>query len=562
MKKLTKPVRKIPTFKENPGFRTLAEMVEASAKRHAKNLCYLIPRNDTIYELTYEEVLEYITKVASHLKGLGLGKGDHIAVLGENKPEWAISFFAVSWIGAVAVPLDARSNIYNHKFILSFSSAKAIIASDNFLESIDSVATDIKELKHIIPMDNIEEICSHYTSGAVMEKIDPHDLLEIIFTSGSTGDPKGVMLSHLNVMSNVSDIYSIMNYSEKDRAFSILPIHHSYECVGGLISPFSYGISVFYARSLRPRELLEDLKAAKPTIWLNAPTILEKLYTRIENELSGRRGIKKFLTAALPDRVLGSFIKRNLGLEHAKLITSSGAPLPERVSAGLRQYGFNIIQAYGLTEASPLITANPVSRPKQNSIGMVIPSVEVEIRDIDGEGNGEICARGPNIMKGYYKNEAATLETITKDGWLLTGDIGYFDEDGYLYITGRKKFVIVTKGGKNIHPEELEEKLTASALIAEALAFSPDDSAIQALLYPDEDEVTKVFNKSKGSHFTPEETWELLNKEVREINRTLEAYKRIRHFALRLEEFPKTTTNKIKRLEFKDLNLTPETKIV
>jgi len=561
MKKHTKPARKIPTVNENPGFRTLPEMIESSAERYAKNLCYLIPRNGAIYELTYAEVIEQVEKLAAHLKDLGLTKGDHIAVLGENKPEWGISFFAVSWIGAVAVPLDARSNIHSHKFILSFSSTKAILASDNFIESIDSVARDLNELKHIIPMDDIKGICSNYDSGVQRENIDPHDILEIIFTSGSTGDPKGVTLSHSNVMSNVSDIYSIMDYSEKDRAFSILPIHHSYECIGGLISPFSFGTSVFYARSLKPRELLEDLKIAKPTIWLNAPTILERLHTRIEKELSDQKGLKRLMTKALPKKLLGKMIKRNLGLEHTKLITSSGAPLSERVSSGLRRYGFNIIEAYGLTEASPLITVNPVSKPKPRSIGMVIPSVEVEIRDTDSEGNGEICALGPNIMKGYYKNELTTRETVTQDGWLLTGDIGYFDEEGYLYITGRKKFVIVTKGGKNIHPEELEEKLTASALIAEALVFSPDDSAIQALLYPDEDQVNKLLGGKELGHAT-EEVWKILNKEVREINLTLETYKRIRHFALRLEEFPKTTTNKVKRLEFKDLNLTTETKVL
>ena len=561
MKKHTKPVRKIPTVNQHPGFRTLPEMIESCAEKYADNLCYLIPRNNTIYKLTYGEVIGYVTKLASHLKGLGLGKGDHIAVLGENKPEWGISFFAVSWIGAVAVPLDARSNINNHKFILSFSSTKAILASDNFLEPIESIARDIKELKHIIAMDNIGGICSDYDSGVQRDNIDPHDLLEIIFTSGSTGDPKGVMLTHLNVMSNVSDIYSVMDYSENDRAFSILPIHHSYECIGGLVSPFSFGMSVFYARSLRPRELLEDLKIARPTIWLNAPTILERLYLRIESELSGHRGLKRLFTRALPKKLLGKMIKRNLGLERTKLITSSGAPLSERVSSGLRKYGFNIIEAYGLTEASPLITVNPVSKPKPKSIGMVIPSVEVEIRDTDSEGNGEICALGPNIMKGYYKNEPTTREAITRDGWLLSGDIGYFDEDGYLYITGRKKFVIVTKGGKNIHPEELEEKLTASALIAEALVFSPDDTAIQALLYPEKYEVEKVLG-AKGIEYKAEEVWNILNREVREINLTLETYKRIRRFALRLEEFPKTTTNKVKRLEFKDLNLTPDTKIL
>lgn len=561
MEKLTKPVRKIPTVNENPHFRTLPEMLEASAQKFEQKLCYLIPRGGTIYELSYREVIDYVKKLGAYLKELGIGKGDHVAVLGENRPEWGISFFAVSWVGAVAVPLDARANIQNHKFILSYSSSKALIASESFIESIRSSHSELKELEHIISMDSVQEICSGYSEGAQRERIDSEDLLEIIFTSGSTGDPKGVMLSHRNVMSNVSDIYSVLDYTPDERTFSILPIHHSYECVGGLISPFSYGISVFYARSLKPRELLQDLKAARPTIWLNAPTILERLYNRIENELSDRKGISQLITNALPKKVLGKFVKKKLGLDRTKLIASSGAPLPERVSWGLRELGFNLIQAYGLTEASPLITVNPVTRPKARSIGMVIPSVEVQIRDIDDEGNGEICAKGPNIMKGYYKNEAATKEAITEDGWLLTGDIGYFDDEGYLYITGRKKFVIVTKGGKNIHPEEIEEKLTASAIIDESLVFSPDDSDIQALIYPDMEQL-RIRHGINQKNATIEEIWEILNKEIREINLSLEPLKRVRHFALRMEEFPKTTTNKIKRVEFKGLSIGIDTKVM
>jgi long-chain acyl-CoA synthetase len=191
---------------------------------------------------------------------------------------------------------------------------------------------------------------------------------------------------------------------------------------------------------------------------------------------------------------------------------------------------------------------------------VVVPSDEAGIRDIDSEGNGEIVARGPNIMKGYYKNESATEEVLTPDGWLLTGDIGYFDEEGYLYITGRKKFLIVTRGGKNVFPEEVEEKLTESAYIEEALVFSPDDEAIQALIYPNNDEVKHKL-ESMGKEFNNQNVWEFIKLEVRHINETLEAYKRIRHFAIRHEEFPKTTTRKIKRHLFRGVNLPPDIKV-
>jgi len=551
MTKYTKPRYSIPTLKGPLETSTLPEMIEFSVNENENNTAFLTPRDGGLNQLTYSEVLERIRKMARYLKDLGLEKGDHIAILGENRPEWGISFFAVSWIGAVAIPLDARGSLESHKFILNYSSCKAAITSGGYYKGLRDISGDLSELKHLILMEHIDDICSKYSEGVNSENISPDDLLEILFTSGTTGDPKGVMLSHGNVMSNVSDIYRIIEYSPEDRAFSILPIHHCYECTGGLISTFSSGMSVFYARGLKPRELLEDLKTAKPTIWLNTPLLLEKLYLRIEKELAGQTGIKKFITKALPNSIIGKKIKQNLGLERSRLVVSGGAALPAWISEGYKKYGLDVIQGYGLSEASPLISVNPPRSPKPGSIGMVIPSDEVEIRDVDSEGNGEIVARGPNIMKGYYNNPRATEETLTNDGWLLTGDIGYFDEDGYLYITGRKKFVIVTKGGKNIFPEEIEEKLTKSLYIEEALVFSPNDKDIQAIIYPNLDEINNKF-ETVGNSITQERIREFLDSEVRNINRSLETYKKVREFTIRLEEFPKTTTRKIKRFLFKD----------
>lgn len=560
-KKFSKPLKKIPTFRESLGISTLPDLVGYSADRYPDNVAYRTPRGNTLYELSYGRVLEYVQKFARYLKELGVESGDHVAILGENSPEWAISLFAVSWLGAVAIPLDARAAHDSHKFILSFSNAKAAIVSGSYYSAILSAANELKELRNIVPMDNIEDICGRYASGRAMENVDPDSLLEILFTSGTTGNPKGVMLSHRNITSNVDDVQRTINYGPRDRAFSILPIHHSYECTGGLIATFGSGMSVFYGRGLKPRELLEDMKLAKPTVWLSAPLILEKLYLRIHKEVSGQKGIKGLLSNAMPRGLIKRKIRQRLGFDDIRLIVSGGAALPGWVSSGLSGYGLDVIEGYGLSEASPLITVNPPSDPRPGSIGMVIPSNEVEIRDIDGEGNGEITAKGPNIMIGYYKNKPATDETLTHDGWLLTGDIGYFDEDGYLYITGRKKFVIVTRGGKNVFPEEIEEKLTKSPLIEEALVFSPDDTDIQAVIYPQMEEAQKKLGQM-GEQITPENLWELIRLEVRKTNGELEAYKKIRHFALRLEEFPKTTTRKIKRYLFKDLRITQDTRIL
>ncbi|MDA2918635.1 AMP-binding protein [Desulfobacterota bacterium AH_259_B03_O07] len=561
MKKFDKPVRKIKTVREPLGIKTIPEMIENSTQLYKDRTAFLIPRNNSLYELSFNQVFESVTRLGRHLNELGLSKGDNIAILGDNRPEWGISYFSVAWIGAVAVPLDARSSIESHKFILRYSSVKAIILSSSFFSKFQSFVDDLQELQHIVVMENFDEIFKMYSSG--IEKVTPseNDLLQILFTSGTTGNPKGVMLTHGNIMSNVEDIYKVIDLGPEDRAFSVLPIHHSYECTCGLVGPFYNGSSVFYSRSLKPRDMLEDLYIASPTVWLNAPLLLEKLYIRIYKELSNQKGLKRLITRTLPNKLIGRKIKKQLGLDRIKFIICGGAALPSWVSSGLEGYGFPIIQGYGLSETSPLISINPPSNPKNQSVGMIIESDEVEIRDIDEDGNGEIVVRGPNIMKGYYKNETATKEVLQPDGWLCTGDLGYFDDDGYLYVTGRKKFLIVTRGGKNLFPEEVEEKLTKSTFIEEALVFSPDDKTIQALIYPNIDEVNERLG-GVGEETSDENVWNLIRLEVRKMNKDLEAYKKISNFAIRFEEFPKTTTRKIKRHLFKDMSLKPEEKVI
>jgi len=554
MKKYQTPNKKIPVYRQPHGFKTISEMVNICAEKYSDKTAYEIPRNSQIIKYSFGDVLNLVSRLAKYLRDKGISKGDRIAIIGDNSPEWAISFFAISWIGAVAVPLDARAQVDSHKLALSHSKSKAVITSNSYYDSMSSLKSQVPSLKTVIQMEELDRIKNKYSRGITPVKIDTDDLMEILFTSGTTGDPKGVMLSHRNLMSNVEDVYRILDFGEDDTAFSILPMHHVYECTGGLLSTFYNGVRVFYSRSLKPREMLADLKTARPSIWLNSPLILEKLYQRINKELNSQSKLKSFITNMIPKSVIGNKVKQKLGLDKIRIILSGGAALPGWVGKGLGELGFPIIQGYGLSEASPLITVNPQSNPKNESVGMVIPSVEVKIIDTDKDGNGEILARGDNIMKGYYKNISATKEVLTDDGWLKTGDIGYFDEEGYLYITGRKKFVIVTRGGKNVFPEEVEEKLCKSVFIEEAMVFSPDDSQIQALIFPNIDEVKIEIEKS-GKEFNDDTCREFIHKEIRETNKKLEAYKKVSKFELREEEFPKTTTKKIKRHLFKDYKL-------
>ena len=554
MKKYSTPNKKIPVLRQPHGFKTISEMVNICAEKYSDKTAYKIPRNSQIIKYSFGDVLNLVSRLAKYLSDKGISKGDKIAIIGDNCPEWGISFFAISWIGAVAVPLDARAHVDSHKLALSHSKSKAVITSNSFYDSINSLKSEVPSLKTVIQMEELDGIKNKYSTGITPVKIDTNDLMEILFTSGTTGDPKGVMLSHRNLMSNVEDVHRIIDLNEDDTAFSILPMHHVYECTGGLLSTFYNGACVFYARGLKPREMLADLKEASPSIWLNSPLILEKLYQRINKELNSQIKLKSFMINRIPKKIIGNKVKKKLGLDKIRLILSGGAALPGWVGKGLGELGFPIIQGYGLSEASPLITINPLSSPKNESVGMVIPSVDVRIVDIDTDGNGEILARGDNIMKGYYNNISATKEVLTDDGWLKTGDIGYFDEEGYLYITGRKKFVIVTRGGKNVFPEEVEEKLCKSVFIEEAMVFSPDDSQIQALIFPNIDEVKIEIEKS-GKEYNDDACRQFIHNEIREANKKLEAYKKVSKFELREEEFPKTTTRKIKRHLFKDYKL-------
>ncbi len=380
------------------------------------------------------------------------------------------------------------------------------------------------------------------------------DLLEVLFTSGTTGNPKGVMLTHANVLSNVDAIYQILETTPEDRTLSVLPIHHVYESTGNIISSFNNGMTVYFARGLKPRELVEDMREAEPTLWYTAPLILEKMFNRIRREVAEMGGLRGMVVRAMPRRMLGRAIMKRLGLGRIRYIVSGGAPLPRRVSSGLEELGFPVLQGYGLSEASPIVSVNPPSRPKNDSIGMVIPGVEAVIRSPDDEGDGEIAVRGPNVMKGYLGNEEETSRVITDDGWLLTGDVGYFDDEGYLYINGRTKSVIVTPGGKNVYPEELEERLLASPLIEEAVVFSPDDRTLQAAIYPTAAE--------EGGSFDVEAVWEAVAREIAALNAALPAYKKIARFALTLEELPKTTTRKVKREPFRKLSIGSTTKVL
>ncbi len=553
MKRLTRTDKRLPSIRSGAQITTIQQMLEKKSSLYADKIAYSTRKEDlSVSSLTFSEVFRLFTEFSAHLKTLGLERREHVAIVGENSPQWAISYFAAIWAGAIAIPLDARARTEHIKQVLALSDSRFLIASGGFAEALGNTGA----VEHVIQMDNILEIQTNTEETVPAEKLEPEDIADIVFTSGTTGNPKGVMLSHGSIMSCLGTLYRAFPITDEDTAFSILPIHHVYERIAGILLSFYCGQRVFFARSIKPREMLSDLKVARPTVWLNTPLILERLLQRIEQGKA-----KNFLTRALPSKLFGKMAKKRLGLDRLKLIVSGGAALSEAASEGLEKYEFPLLQGYGMSETAAVISANPFSKPKNASGGMVLENTEVEIRDVDSEGIGEICARGPNIMDGYYKNPTATREILSDDGWLRTGDLGYFDHEGYLYITGRKKSVIVTRGGKNISPEEIEEKLTPLETVEEAIVFSPDDERIQAVIFPEAEGVSKKLGQSP-QHGDDERVWDILKGQITELNRRLEPHKRISHFAVAREELPKTTTRKVKRYLFRDMDIPKTTKFI
>ena len=538
-------------IREPKGYKTITEMFERSAKEHPNRVMSKIKRGGVWREYTFGEVLGYVRKMAEYLRENGIKKGDFVALVSENRPEWGWGYLAIQWAGGTVIPLDARLTDVERRFLMDFAGVKGVICSRDYLMEMEEAKKELK-FDFILSMEDLDKIFEKY-KGIDRVELDSEDLAEILFTSGTTGSPKGVMLTHKNIVSDLEGLYQIIDVNENDVFFSILPLHHVYECTGGFLAPIYVGASVAYASSLRPNVMLEEMREIRPTVWLTVPLILEKIYQKILKTLNEQKGVKKVLINLMKTFAkerLSKRIKASLGLDRVRYVISGGAALPEWVSKGLEDLGFPILQGYGLSETSPILTLNPPHSPRNKSVGLPIPGVEIRLFEVNERGEGEIAAKGPMVMKGYYKNEKATKE-VFYDGWFLTGDIGYFDEDGYLYITGRKKAVIVTKGGKNIYPEEIENKLTESPYIEEVLVFgaiNPEtgEEEVQALVYPNLDEVRSIAHKM-GRVPDDDFIYELISKEIERLSKDLAPYKRIKRFALRYEEFPKTTTRKIKR---------------
>ncbi|MFA6438423.1 MAG: AMP-binding protein [Bacteriovoracaceae bacterium] len=567
------PVKLYPV----PAISSLQEMIIKSANTYGDKLALEDLNETPIPRLSYSAVMKQILKFGAALQSLGLKERSHIAVVGENRVQWALSYLTAACFNYVVVPVDRNLHQNEMLNVIHESDAEAVIFTAQFEQIFIESHTSLHKVKQYISMDPISAGGQFHAmtelirnaKGCSLEElpsIDPKALSAIIFTSGTLGRAKGVMLSQHNISSNLSAMLSMFMMYPEDRFLSVLPMHHTYECNCGLLCPLYAGSSIHFARSLKT--VTDDLQNVKATILLGVPLLYDKMFKRIHKGIQEKKTVAKILhpLIKLTDMM------QSVGWKNAKktvfkelhhkfggsirfFIAGGAAPDP-MVAKGLRELGFNFIQGYGLTETAPILALNSPHKMKDDAAGLPLPGVELRINQPDAEGIGEVFGKGPNVMLGYYKNPAATAE-VFQDGWFKTGDLGFIDPDGFLHISGRKKNVIISKSGKNVFPEEIEDVLNRSPFIMESLVYGAEDAKLGEIIAAQivvDAEAFIELAESSGKEITKEFLHQIIADEVGKTNKQLSSYKQVRKFLIRDQEFLKTTTQKIKRFA----NLAPE----
>jgi long-chain acyl-CoA synthetase len=555
---------------EVPRINSIQDMVLQTCKRYSNKLALEDLAPTPINSVTYSQLLDNILRFGQALKNLGLGERSHIALIGENRVQWGITYLTAMVFNYVIVPIDKNLSSNEILNIIHESDSEALVFSSTFEQLFMEDSAILRKLKHFIHMDanmhqdyyrSMTEMLNTTTPASVssLPQVNPDDLAEIIFTSGSLGRAKGVMLSQKNLASNLMDMTSMLFMYPEDKFLSVLPIHHTYECTCGFLCPLYSGSSIHYARSLKT--VSEDLQKVKATMLLAVPLLYEKMYKRISKGISEDKKKAKIV----PPMIKLSNILQNAGMKNFKkkvfselhnkfggslrIFIAGGAAPDPKVAKGLREFGFNFLQGYGLTETAPILTLNQLNNFKDDAAGIPLPNVTVRINNPDQDGIGEVYAKGPNIMLGYYKNPQLTADTFDGE-WFKTGDLGYIDADGFLHISGRKKNVIIAKDGKNVFPEEIEDILNRSPFIQESLVYGEKDAKhdeiIAVQIYTDAEAFIE-YSEKNNENITEELIYNFISDAVKQTNKQLPLHKQIKKFYIREKEFEKTTTQKIKR---------------
>ena len=540
---------------------TFREMMEISEERFPDNEAFkaIVPK---VVTFTYKEALKKIREIAYYLIASGAKKGDHIAVTGKNSPEWALAYFAISFAGCIIVPLDYSLHIEDMEKILAFGDVDRIFIDGEKIDEIDKEGKLFKEKISLEPESKGYKYVLDLTGPETeLPKLHAEDTAAMLFTSGTTGTPKGVMLSFSNFMSSTLSSQRLFDVYPTDVFYAILPIHHAYTMTAVLLETVVSGASCVFGKRLVTPIMLKELREGKITMLLAVPMLFNKLLAGLmtgvhkqgpfkENLIHFLMGfsgfMKKVFHVNLGKKIFGNMLLSKISLDKMRLCICGGGPLPPSTFKQFNQLGIDFVQGYGLTETSPIININPIEVYIEESVGIPIPGVEEKIVSPDEDGNGIIYVRGPQVMKGYYKNDEATEEVLSSDGWLNTGDVGHIDSNGFLYLTGRAKSIIVTEGGKNVFPEEIEDKfqlfneIEQCCIIPYMINKEMKTEGIRMVIYP-----TEAYLKEHGM----EETSRHMEEVVESVNKDLQSYKKITMVTVVDQPLPMTSTKKVKRFE-------------
>ncbi|OKZ57647.1 MAG: hypothetical protein BHV99_00915 [Clostridium sp. 26_21] len=555
-------------------FTDLKDMLNQTGEVYGDRPAYIFKTEEKgkFRTIKHKEFRENINALGTTLIQMGL-KDKRIAVISENRYEWELSYLAVVAGVGVIVPLDKALPDNELESLILRSQVEAIIYSSKY----DAIMNTLREkkntnLKYFISMDLEENTQGIYAEKALVEKgkklladgnktyidakIDAEKMGIMLFTSGTTAMSKAVMLSHKNLVTNVMDIIQRFDLTDEDRFLSFLPLHHVFECTVGFLYPISIGGSIAFCEGVK--HMAENIKEFEITAMISVPAVFDIIYRKVMKTIEKKgklanlekgKKVSQFLLKMKIDlrKQLFKEVHESLGPK-LKLVVTGGAALDPETEKGFNDLGFDVEQGYGLTETAPVIAAETPKCRRLGSIGKKFPSVEVKIDDPDEEGIGELMAKGPSIMLGYYENEEATKSALESDGWFHTGDLARIDKDGFIYISGRKKSVIVLNNGKNVFPEEIETLLNKVEGIKETFVFEKkeDDGDVKVcveIVY-DKELIKELYN-IEGEENIKEFLWD----KVKEVNKLMPKYKYVREMVITEEPLIKTTTLKIKRHE-------------
>lgn len=545
-------------------YENLKEMYHASAEAYGEKTLFMQKEEGVYREYSFRQYAEEVDALGTALIAKGLA-GKRVIVTGENGYDWVRAYMAVICGVGVVVPVDKEIPAEEIANIARESEAAAIIYSNKLAEKVKALDEGVERIPFSDLGGLIEEGKALLEAGDrtyLDAKIDAHAMSALLFTSGTTGVSKGVMLSHRNICFNLSEMCQMVYIGEEDIFLSVLPIHHAYECTCGFLCQVYRGCTVAFSEGLR--HITRNMQEVHPTMILCVPLLLETMYNKVWANIRKQGMEKKVkaaikMTNAIPNEALRLAAKKKVFAQIHKsfggklrIMISGGAAVDPKIMKGLRDLGIAAYQGYGLTECAPLAALNRDTFYNDGSAGMATPNALLDIYDVQGDGTGEIRYKGDNIMLGYYKQPEMTGEVI-RDGWFYTGDLGYLDKNGFLFITGRKKNVIVTSNGKNIFPEELETYLGRTPYVAESVVVGymnpkKKDYDIVAIIRPD----LERFVEDYGTRYTKDQLETEMKKAISEVNGIVQSYKRIETFVLREEEFPKNTSRKIKRAGIAD----------